>query len=589
MPDSLKFQLELVDKLTRPGKEMAAQMQKLKLQLGAATKAVSETERAMNKLQKAKVVDIASYRQLAKQLEAQKAAQNGLRGEVLKQAEAMRDAGDEAEGAQSSFFGLSQVLANPMVAAITAVVAAEAAMIAGGMGMAIHAAELKNDTVDALEAFLDTGTAAQEVYERIEDIQKEVAISQERGMSLARELSAAGVTNADALTDAIRSIGMVESVLGGGAGSRIQSIITRATAGGKFQISARQLKGTGLQESAIAAALGLTPKQLDAQMKAGKITAEAGIAALTKAIDQKFGKVAGKQLLDIGSQFQSFKDNVMQLFEDVNTDGFLGQLHDILSVFDQSTESGKALKMIVTNTFDAIFKATEAVAPYVKTFFKGLVIIALQVYIAFKPLLAQLGAMGPASDGPATLASVMSVLGQVIGSVVSVIVSWIQTGVSIAQWFISVETYLLELPGKFYDAGAAIITGLVNGIMSAPTKLADSIRGMAQGALAEFKSVFGIASPSKVMAQMGGHLMGGLEKGIDTNSSKADSAMSDAVAPPVAKSSGGGGSGNSITITVAPGAIVISGVQNAQQVADMLPEILANTMEELMLEKGVAA
>ncbi len=59
------------------------------------------------------------------------------------------------------------------------------------MALAIHANELKNDTVDALEAFLDTSSAAQDVYERVEDIQKEVAISQERGMSLAAKIGQA--------------------------------------------------------------------------------------------------------------------------------------------------------------------------------------------------------------------------------------------------------------------------------------------------------------------------------------------------------------------------------------------------------------
>lgn len=586
--EKLQFQLELIDKLTKPGKEAEAQMKKLRLQLQAGSTALRQTEQAMKKLQQAKVVDIASYKQLAAQQTQQKAHVQGLQQSILDLAGSENQAAEVTGTLGETLAELGGVL-GPLVAVAAGFALALGAGIFEGAKLSIEAAEMKNDTLDALEAFQGSAAAALQTYEAIEDMQDSVAISQERGMSLARELSASGVTNANALKDAIQSIGQVESVLGSGAGSKIQSIIERSGTTGKFKFNAKQLSGTGISESAIAKQLGLTPAQLDAQMKAGQITAERGIAAMTKAIDEKFSGVAGKQVLDIGNQFQHLKDNVMKLFEDVDTGPFFEGLHEVLKVFDQSTESGKALKLIVTNVFNTIFAVASAVMPYVVAFFKGLVIIALQVYIAMKPLLAQFGAIGDQTSGAESLGNAMSVIGQVIGFVVSQMVSFIQTGIGVISWFVDVESYLVSLPGKFYDAGAAMITGLVNGIKAGGGAAVDAVKNVASSALDSFKGIFGIHSPSKVMAQMGQHLTGGLEQGLDKGAPSAQVAMNEAVAPPALGGGNNAPSGGGMQITVAPGAIVITGVQNAEQLAEMMPEMMADAFEKAMIQAGAKA
>ncbi len=591
MPDSLKFQLELVDKMTKPGKEMAAQLAKLKLQLNAANQAVKQTEAALNKLQKAKVVDIATYRKLTAELEHNKAAQNGYRQSILSMVQPQADHNEQMTESVTKGVLLGNIytkLGEVAFAAGRKIVE----LGIGGAELAIHAVELKMDTLDALEAFVGTAEAAKEIYGRIEDMQGQVAMSQERGMGLARELSAAGVTNKDALVDAIQAIGQVESVLGGGAGGRIQSIIERSSASGKFKFNAKQLAGTGVQSSAIAAALGMTPAQMDAQMKAGKITAEQGIAALAKAVSQKFAGVAGKQVLDIGNQFQHFKDNVSKLFEDVNTDGFLSALHDVLSMFDQSTESGRILKTVITDAFNGMFKIVAEAGPTIKWLFKEMIILALRFYIAMRPVLSAIknAFSGESLDIVKTFKAVFGPLAEdIIGvvSALSILVGWV---ITVDAWILHIINSVMDFKAGMEQAGGAIIGGLVNGIKNGAGAAVDAVKQVASDMLNNFIGHFKIGSPSKVMAEMGGHLMSGLGQGIDQGSAGAQASMSDAMSStPVAKSSGGGGGNKSVSVTVAPGAIVISGVQNAQQVADMLPEMFANAVEELMMEKGAAA
>src|SRR6185369_9311942 len=99
----------------------------------------------------------------------------------------------------------------------------------------------------------------------------------------------------------------------------------------------------------------------DAMMKAGKISAEVGIDALNQVLNDKMGGIAQRQLLDIGVQWDKFKDSIKALFADINTQPFLNALHSVLSLFDQNTASGKRLKAITEDFYNFLFKAFEGV------------------------------------------------------------------------------------------------------------------------------------------------------------------------------------------------------------------------------------
>ena len=121
---------------------------------------------------------------------------------------AFSSSNDAAAAFDSVGSALGAIL-NPVTLVTAAVVGLTAAFtgaVIGGAALAVQAAELKNDTVDALQAFLGSQQIANDVYDKIGDITDRVAISQDRATGLARELSAAGVTSADALTALGRSV-----------------------------------------------------------------------------------------------------------------------------------------------------------------------------------------------------------------------------------------------------------------------------------------------------------------------------------------------------------------------------------------------
>jgi hypothetical protein len=59
-----------------------------------------------------------------------------------------------------------------------------------------------------------------------------------------------------------------------------------------------------------------------------------------------------------------------------------------------------------------------------------------------------------------------------------------------------------------------LLDGMVNGITSRLGAVKEAITGAASSAIGWFKETLGIHSPSRVFAELGGHTMDGLQKGI---------------------------------------------------------------------------
>ena len=74
---------------------------------------------------------------------------------------------------------------------------------------------------------------------------------------------------------------------------------------------------------------------------------------------------------------------------------------------------------------------------------------------------------------------------------------------------------LASLPGRVVSIGSNIISGLVNGIKGAAGRVVSALGGVVNDAIAAAKSFLGIASPSKVFAEIGDFTMQGMEQGIN--------------------------------------------------------------------------
>jgi hypothetical protein len=70
---------------------------------------------------------------------------------------------------------------------------------------------------------------------------------------------------------------------------------------------------------------------------------------------------------------------------------------------------------------------------------------------------------------------------------------------------------------SWYDHGKALLMGLINGIKSMASQAWDSVTGIATGITKRFKSLLGIASPSRVFLALGANVVAGLARGVQTS------------------------------------------------------------------------
>ncbi len=150
------------------------------------------------------------------------------------------------------------------------------------------------------------------------------------------------------------------------------------------------------------------------------------------------------------------------------------------------------------------------------------------------------------------------------------------------------------------DVGRDIVNGLVNGIGKAEMKFFDAIGDLATGAWKRITDVFGIHSPSLLMARVGVEIPKGLAVGIKQAAPESDAAIQ-ALAPRVpaipaqqaqqagrnmgARAGGGGGGG---TITIANLTVNASG-GDAQSVAQDIKAELERLLEGVAIQMGAGA
>lgn len=80
---------------------------------------------------------------------------------------------------------------------------------------------------------------------------------------------------------------------------------------------------------------------------------------------------------------------------------------------------------------------------------------------------------------------------------------------------------------QMVEAGSHLLSGIGEGLMKGVTGVVDKAKSVAGNILGAVKGFFGIASPSKVFAEIGSFLMQGLADGIDVGSSFVEKAIDD--------------------------------------------------------------
>lgn len=316
----------------------------------------------------------------------------------------------------------------------------------------------------------------------------------------------------------------------------------------------------------------------------------------------------------IKAEMKRLDTGFKKLFSGLKLDKFLSDFSSVVDLFDETNAAGKAIKVVFEDLFQPIVDGAGDMIAAARTAFLKFEIMALKALIAIKPygsvilaVVKVLGIMAAVVGGvllvaitaiAANLAIMATGIAIIITAVTAFVAgivwlslklqeltTWIGTG--IVDAFNAASAWLSSF--SLADVGSNIITGLVNGIMTAGPAVLKALGGVVQGAVDGAKKLLGIASPSKVFAEIGGYTAEGMAVGVEAGAGNVQGALETMVSPPEVKaasaetgSRGGGGANLS-------GAVFnFYGVEGAEDARAKFEETLLRVLEGDAAKLGAA-
>lgn len=392
------------------------------------------------------------------------------------------------------------------------------------------------------------------------------------------------VTLADAArTQGLLNAGLAKSVAGGVALGN-----TFDTLANKIPLPLNEMQE--LAKPLIAA--GLKGKDLENALE------RAGIKAATI----KFGPEFRKELISLPSLTARLQTNFSRMFSGLKIEKLLESLGDLVALFDKGSESSEAIKVVFESLFQPLVDGVTGFVPMFISAFLQFEIMCLKAMIAIKPWASTLvyvgivvGVLAAVLAGVLLVAVLgiaisLGVLAAAIAVVVAIAVAlvagflWLcdaaqQVTVAIIDGLGSAFNWLKGL--SLSEIGTQLIDGLVSGLMAAGPKVLESITGIAKGAITAAKKALGIASPSKVFAEIGMHTAAGMSEGVDDHASTVAGSLESMVAPPPGLAGGAAAAGGSSSVSTGGHVfnIVVNG-GGGQSLADQLREVIQDLLAQ---------
>jgi hypothetical protein len=317
--------------------------------------------------------------------------------------------------------------------------------------------------------------------------------------------------------------------------------------------------------------------------------------ALARIGEQRFAGPALEQMRSLDKLSERLHENLQILFATLKVGVLLGALQKLVEILDETSASGKAIREVLGAFAQPFADAVEGALPYLEAFLKGLVFGALIVAYAGIKIKNTLGSLIPtsltknidwlslvaaiAATAVVTLAVAFTALAAVlfvlalpfivlVALVVLLIAGLVMLADAIVGWFDQASAALEGV--DMSKAVEGILTAIVETIEDGAADIYKAFTDLAKGGLDAFKSALGIKSPSLAFRLAGREIPRGAALGVEDEAPALQDSAASMVGPEDMGSGTGTGRPRSGTITfvVQPGAVVIQGVQDAEEIAD---------------------
>jgi hypothetical protein len=333
------------------------------------------------------------------------------------------------------------------------------------------------------------------------------------------------------------------------------------------------LRAVALAESALGQGQGL------AYFNKALKDAKGNVDEVALATQQKLGGIVARQMLGVEAQSARLQRGVTAIFSGLEITPALQGMRTLVDLFDENSVVAKILKGVFEGIFQPIVDSAQLAAWVVEAFILGFLIGVLRLYKMLKPTIDAVSELlgidtsgwdletvlkavakaaeyvapfllgvvaGVALIGTALVATsllVMAPLAGLVALIVGVGYAVVQAGIAVFSGAARIGTAIGDAVFEAVAAikafvssatqlGSDLIMGLVKGITGAAGAVTGAVTGAVGGAIAAAKRQLGIASPSKVFAQLGGYTGEGYVEGVEGETSAAKRAMADLTAPP---------------------------------------------------------
>jgi hypothetical protein len=417
-------------------------------------------------------------------------------------------------------------------------------------------------------------------------------IPQEKAFESAQELLSLGLQGQNRLHNTVQALADMQGVMGDAAGSKLKSIIGGAqatTMGGRmrgyFAVTPQDLKEIGLSYDQLSVQLskqlGRTITTQDLMWGRARITADQGIDALNSIVaNGKIGDAAKDALLDPTLLAQQFHDHVRDLFKDVDAKPFLREVRNIVNMFDQGNQTGKNMKKTVTETFNALAKYGKEALIQLQLAVLDLEYYALVAGTAFAPMLKEIKKL---KDNRL----VMNIIGEAFKEMaIGALEAALAIGFIVYEFAVMMNA-LDRIGAKKEDMkrmGLDLVVGLATGVATGAITFKNAMKDVADGGMKSIKEVFDAHSPSRKLFRFGrDDLAGALSSGVEEGGLKFGTGTLTITPKALPKA----GSGRSIQLTIAPGAVVIQGgAATMPGMQEMVETAFADLIERINEELG---
>jgi hypothetical protein len=487
---------------------------------------------------------------------------------------------------------------------------------------AVEALAFKETTLETFKAILGNVPDAKDLFNTAVGFGKLTPFETKDVVTAFSELLSAGFSKQE-VPIVFQALGDV-SALGGFDKGSIGAITTQlAQMKGKGKallddvkpiVNASAKAGVGYKQifEQIGKIKGVGAAAVPAMMTAGQISADtftyAFLAAVKARGGGKLGNIMLKQSQTVTGLFSTLKSAATDVFLGIDFsqlpgwDTFKSVLSNISELINKLgpraqtfvtkviNEGAEALLGWASGTkgmakLEGIFSTLMDLAEGFWTITKGLIAAFQAFWEAAKPGVDELlRGFDMGGKGATSFADVLVFLGTMAGTAITALV------------------YLLKLPSLLDDAfkeagswlwnaGEAIVQGLLDGIGSLAGKAVGTIFNLGVEMGQRFRAALGIHSPSAVFEEFGRYTALGYAQGVEREQPAVDTALLglSGTAP-----GAGGRGGARASVTLGPGAVTIQvdargadGEGIVKKLSELMPSALARALEQLGLEAGM--